>query len=322
MISIMASCGRKADDCTLSEQILNVPLDLKVERLEEKFYQISSREELSYFLEDHPEFTQEYLQEKAYASREELEVELLAIIEDSLMQDLNEEVLAHFADFDQLEQELENAFKYLKYYYPNFQAPKIYTFVSGFSSDFYIGEDIIVIGLDYFLPADHQYQPDELPQYISNRYQKEYLVPTLMTAISAQFNKTDYQDNTLLAEMIFYGKSYHFTKAVMPCTPDSLILGYSQDQIVASYANEGMIWSHFIENELLFETNPFEIRKYTGEAPSTDEISPDAPGRIGRWVGWNIVDDYVDKTDVSLPQLMEESRSDQIFRQSGYKPRR
>nr|WP_246535301.1 MULTISPECIES: gliding motility lipoprotein GldB [Litoribacter] len=322
MISIFASCGKTADECTLSDKILNVPLDFQVERLEKQFFNIQNRQELSTFLDQHPDFTYEFLQEEAYSNREELEEELMFIIEDTLMQELNSEVLKHFEDFDQIEQDLENAFKYIKYYYPDFQAPKVYTFVSGFSADFYLGDDIIVIGLDYFLPADHQFQPDELPQYISNRYQKDYLVPTLITAMSARYNKTNMRDNTLLAEMIFYGKSYHFTKAIMPCTPDSLILGYSQDQIVASYANEGLIWSHFIENELLFETNPFEIRKYTGEAPATDEISPDAPGRIGRWVGWNIVDDYVDKNNVSLPELMEESRSEHIFRQSGYKPRR
>jgi len=295
---------------------------MEVTRLEKDFYQIQTRQELEAFMDRHPDFVQEYLQVELYDSREELMDELMEIIQDPLMQELNEEVIAHFSDFDAIQQDMENAFKYIRYYFPEFEVPKIYTFVSGFSSDFYIGDEVIVIGLDYFLPADHPFQPGELPQYISDRYQKEYLVPTLITAISAQFNHTDMTDNTLLAEMVFYGKSYHFTKSVMPCTPDSLIIGYSQEDIVASYANEGFIWSHFIENELLFETNPFEIRKYTGEAPATDEISPDAPGRIGRWLGWNIVDDYVAAQDVSLPELMEEQRAERIFRQSGYKPRR
>ncbi|MDX5479987.1 MAG: gliding motility lipoprotein GldB, partial [Cyclobacteriaceae bacterium] len=76
------------------------------------------------------------------------------------------------------------------------------------------------------------------------------------------------------------------------------------------------------ENDLLFKTNPFEIRKYIGEAPTTDEISPDAPGRIGRWLGWNIVDDYRFNNQLSLPELMLEADTEKIFRRSGYKPRR
>ncbi|HSJ68302.1 MAG TPA: gliding motility lipoprotein GldB [Anditalea sp.] len=319
---LLFSCGSPSVTCELSEDILRVPVDMEIVRMDRMFFDIESEDQLEFLLEAHPEFVQDYLQEDLYHSRQDLYKSMMEITQDTLMQELNREVQHHFQDFSPLEQELENAFKYIRYYFPDYTVPKIYTFVSGFSNDFYIDENIIVIGLDYFLPLDHRFQPDDLPQYITKRYQREYLIPTLITAISSQFNYTDMRDNTLLAEMVFYGKAYHFTKSILPCTPDSLIIGYSQDDIVASYANEKLIWSHFVENELLFETNPFEIRKYTGEAPFTDEISPDAPGRIGRWVGWNIVDDYVESQNVSLPELMEERNATQIFRQSGYKPRR
>lgn len=319
---LLISCGSPTATCELSEDILRIPVDMEIIRMDQMFFDIESEEELNNLLESHPQFAQDYLQEDLYYSRKDFYTSLIGITQDTLMQELNREVQVHFQDFSALEQELENAFKYIRYHFPDYKVPKIYTFVSGFSNDFYIDDNIIVIGLDYFLPQDHRFQPDDLPQYITKRYQREYLVPTLVTAISSKFNYTDMRDNTLLAEMVFYGKAYHFTKSILPCTPDSLIIGYSQDDIVASYANEKFIWSHFVENELLFETNPFEIRKYTGEAPFTDEISPDAPGRIGRWVGWNIVDDYVETQNVSLPELMEERNAAQVFRQSGYKPRR
>lgn len=125
----------------------------------------------------------------------------------------------------------------------------------------------------------------------------------------------------MLAEMLFYGKAYHFTKSVLPCVADDFIIGYTTEEVEACFANEEFIWSHFIENDLLYETNPFEIRKYTGEAPATDVISQDAPGRVGRWLGWNIVDDYRFNNDVSLDELMGLDDAEKLFRQSGYKPR-
>lgn len=121
--------------------------------------------------------------------------------------------------------------------------------------------------------------------------------------------------------MIYYGKAYHFTKSILPCVSDEFIIGYTSEEIASCYANEEFIWSHFVENDLFFETNPFEIRKYTGEAPSTDEISPDAPGRLGRWIGWNVVDDYRFNNKFSLEELMMEADAEKIFRQSKYKPR-
>ena len=319
---LLLSACNKQTECKLSEEILQVPVDLKIERLDTKLFETDDLDEILWTLEEYPEFTEQYLQEKLYGSREELAKELIMVHQDTAMQELYSEVVKHFPDLTDVEQEIINAFKYIRYHFPDFKIPKVYTMVSGFNSDLYISEDIIVIGLDYFLPEDHRFQPGDLPRYITKRYQKDYIVPTILMAISQRYNATDPQDKTLLAEMIYYGKAYHFVKTMMPCTPDEYIIGYTEEEIADSYANEEFIWSHFIDNELLFETNAFVIRKYTGEAPFTDEISMDAPGRLGRWVGWNIVDDYRFNNSLSINELMEEKDADKIFRQSGYRPRR
>ena len=218
--TILLSCGSITETCELSEDILRVPVDMEIVRMDRMFFDIDSEEELESLMERYPQFAQDYLQEDLYYSRDDFYTSLMGITQDTLMQELNREVQVHFQDFAALEQELENAFKYIRYHFPDYRVPKIYTFVSGFSNDFYIDENIIVIGLDYFLPQNHPFQPDDLPQYITKRYQREYLVPTLVTAICSKFNHTDMRDNTLLAEMVFYGKAYHFTKAILPCTPD------------------------------------------------------------------------------------------------------
>lgn len=318
---VLFSCKKSVEDCQLDEDILSQDLDLRIERLEDAFFQAKDQESILNLFEAYPDFAEKILFLDSYESPEVLAEEILLANQDTLMRELYDEVKVHYPDVTGLEKDLENAFKYLQYYFPEFKAPKVYTFVSGFSSDVYLDQDILVIGLDYFLPFEHRFQPPELPQYISKRYQREYIVPTVVTAISSVFNQTDLRESTLLAEMIYYGKAYHFTKSILPCTSDQYIIGYTQEEIAACFANEDFIWAHFVEEDLFFETNPFVIRKYTGEAPSTDEISPDAPGRIGRWLGWNIVDDYRFNNKFSLPELMMETNTDKIFRQSGYKPR-
>ncbi|MFD2203700.1 gliding motility lipoprotein GldB [Shivajiella indica] len=318
---ILTSCKKESQDCVLDKEILAVEINLDLERLEDKFYKAQETGEILYLLESYPEFAENYLQVSLYGSREKFADELIQGNQDTLMMALYEEVNKEFKDMSGLEEDLLTAFKYIKYYFPEFKIPKVYTFVSGFASDIYIDKDILVIGLDYFLPFEHRFQPPDLPQYITKRYQREYIVPMVVTAISSQFNKTDLNQNSLLAEMIYYGKAYHFTKSILPCTPDEYIIGYTSEEVASCFNNEVYIWSYFIENDLLYTTNPFEIRKYIGEAPSTDEISPQAPGRLGRWLGWNIVDDYRLNNNLDLPELMLESDTEKIFRQSGYKPR-
>ena len=163
---------------------------------------------VQFLLEEYPEFTDLYLQSNLYASKEDLATELYAIHQDTLMVELYEEVKKNYAEISDLEIDLLNAFKYIRFYFPEFKVPKVYTFVSGFSSDLLVHEDIIVIGLDYFLPAAHRFQPPDLPNYITKRYEKDYLVPMIVTAISSRYNKTDLKQNTLLSEMIFATRDF------------------------------------------------------------------------------------------------------------------
>ncbi|SFG49404.1 gliding motility-associated lipoprotein GldB [Algoriphagus hitonicola] len=317
---VLFACGKKEDSCELDDEILSQDLTVEVVRLEDEFFNADNSEEFLYLLEKHPEFTSEYLQADLYPDLNSLSEDLVQVHQDSALRVLYDSVQAEFSDFSDVEKELEQAFKYIKHYFPEFQVPKVYTFVSGFNSDLIVTEELIVIGLDYYLPIDHTFQPD-LARYMAERYDRPYIVPMIVTAISSFFNETNPQDNTLLAEMIYYGKAYHFTKSIMPCTSDQYIIGYTPEVIAETFSNEEFIWSHFVENELLYETNPFEIRKYIGEAPFTDAISTKAPGRLGRWLGWNIVDDFRFNQEVSLDELMANPDAEQIFRQSGYRPR-
>lgn len=318
---LVINCKGKEEDCILSKEIMETSINLEIHRMERPFFENVTADKIKYELEANPAFSEALFGDMPYDNWDLLAEELRDVHIDPDMQDLYSEVNSHFSDFSDLEEQLSQAFKAIKYYYPSYKIPKIYTFVTGFGTDLVVTDQLIIIGLDYFLPEDHRFQPVDLPFYIAKRYNEDHLVPTLVTAISSQFNQTNLKDDTLLAEMIYYGKAYHFTKTILPCTPDEYIIGYENDEVIGSYANESMIWGHFIENELLYETNPFEKRKYTGEAPFTDEISPDAPGRIGRWLGWNIVDDYRANNDLTLQQVMNEDDAREIFRLSGYKPR-
>jgi hypothetical protein len=57
------------------------------------------------------------------------------------------------------------------------------------------------------------------------------------------------------------------------------------------------------------------------DAPFTATISQESPGRLGTWVGWQIIKSYMDEnTDVSLQQLMKTTDYQLILNKSGYQP--
>ncbi|WP_226389713.1 gliding motility lipoprotein GldB [Penaeicola halotolerans] len=322
IILLINACKQDTDSCLPGEEITSIPVDVKIKRLEQTVSKLSEKDEFADFLASHPLFAERFLSIDAYDSKDELLDNMVALSSDPYMDTLFQEVNRVYPNLDQLEDELTLAFQHVKYYFPDFQVPEVYTFVTGFGSDLYLDEEILVIGLDYFLGPGAKYKVPNLPEYMASRYAAPYIVPMIMQALSQRYNQVDPAQETLLAEMIFYGKAYHFTKAMIPCTPDSLIIGYTDQQVADVVVNEELIWSYFVENQLIFSDNPTEITKFVGERPGTFEISPECPGRIGRWLGWNIVDQYVlNEEAFEVSDVMAESDAEKIFRLSKYRPR-
>ena len=307
--------------CEIDPEIAKINVQVPLERLEKPFYASKSEEELRNFLTKNRGFASKYLQQSQYPSEEQLISSLIQLNKEPSLQRFVQETEQKFGNMADVQQDLTNAFKHLKYYYPGFAVPAVKTFISGLiGPDIFLSDSLVVLGIDYFAGKKASYRPQQ-PDYILTRYQKENMVPALFTLISSHYNQTD-ANNTMLAEMVNYGKSYYFTKRMMPCTPDSLIMGYTDQQMADINYNEGKIWAHFVQKSLLYETSHFKINKYTGERPNVPEISNRCPGRVATWVGWQIVKKYMtEHPEVTLPQLMAEKDAQKIFTQSRYKPK-
>ncbi len=235
---------------------------------------------------------------------------------------------AQFKDISDIQRQFTEAFRHIKYYYGDFKIPTIYTTITGLGSflgnDLFISEDAIVISLDFFLQKskDAFRPPVELmPDYIWQRYRREAIVANCVKYISNRYNQTDFADKTVLAEMIYHGKAYQFAKMMMPCTPDSLLIGYTTAEIanIKDEANRNFVWNHIIEKKVLFSNNHFVKQTYLEERPFVAEINRSCPGRIGQWLGWRIVQKYLQKNpDVNLPDLMRKANASEIFNASGY----
>ena len=148
------------------------------------------------------------------------------------------------------------------------------------------------------------------------------LCPVVLQYISNGYNKTDFSDKTAVAEMIYYGKAYEFTQKMMPCLPDSTLFGYTAADMrnLAEARNRDYIWSHMIEKQILFNTNQKTINEYLGESPYNVNMGKEVPGRIGRWLGWKIIQKYKAKNpDITFQQLMDNPNARDIFNKSGYK---
>lgn len=312
------SCGSKDGD---SPDISNIKIDFEVKRLEQEMFAITDKESLREFLDEHPVLTHHFFQIEQYPHDSTLVNALFKLINDPYIDTLYNETQAVFGDFSDLEEQFSKAFRRIKYYYPEFESPEIQTMVTGFGRDLFVSDSVIIIGLDYYIGQGATYRPLEVPTYILERYEKEYIVPSCILLMSTDYNRIDRKDQTLLADMIFYGKAYYFANKMLPEVPDSVLIGYSSTELKGVEEHQEIVWAHFIQNQLLYETSHFTKQKYIGERPKTLEIGNEAPGRIGIWLGWEIIKQYMEEhPEVTLPQLMKMEDAQKIFTQSKYKP--
>lgn len=256
--------------------------------------------------------------------------EILKILyKDQAYSDLTQEVDSVFKDLSPIEKQLTEAFKYIKYYYPQSKTPKFISFVSGFAVQTPIGDDYMGIGLDMFLGKNSKFYRaivQSVPVYLSRRFAPEYITPRLTETYAREelFPEPD-ADRSLMSKMIYNGKILYFMDQVLDDkVPDSVKIGYTAAQLEWCKHFEGNIWAYYLENNLLFETDYQKIQVFLSEGPFTPglgERSESAP-KLGLWIGWQIVRKYMQENKtVSLQQLMTEQDTQKILTASKYKPK-
>ncbi|MHB1920685.1 MAG: gliding motility lipoprotein GldB [Chitinophagaceae bacterium] len=254
------------------------------------------------------------------------QLELKSLLSSPDMQGLEDTVKAHFPHIRQLKSQLQSGFQFLQYYYPQYQIPTCVTFISGLNNFGAVTVDTLLgIGLDMFLGKDYPNYTqvaDPYPQYMIRQFSREYIPADCFKVIEQQIYPFRDSGKPLLDQMINRGKQMYFLDKVMPFAPDSVKIGYSEQQLIWCASNEQFIWQYFIQNNLLYVHDMQQILHYIGDGPSTQGMPSQSPGNIGTWVGWQIVKQYMQKhPDIQLPQLMEEEDAQKILDQSGYRPR-
>ena len=319
---VFSACSKKDKFCEEAPNISNVELNIPLYNLADEMVKLDNENDAMEFIQENPFVADYFFERRRYGADSIVENSMVNIFSNPAYKDtLYQQVKKTFGDFTDLKLEFEQAFKYYQHYYPEVVVPELEIVLAGLQKDLFVSDSLISIAADYFLGPDAAYVPNGVPEYILMRYEKEYIVPMTMLLLTQKQNETDQSDQTLLADMVFYGKSYYMTKMTIPCTPDSLLIGYKAKEMKDINKNEHIIWANFLENDLLYETSHFMKNKFIGERPKTFEISQECPGRIGIWVGWQIVKSYMENNpEVTLQELMENKDAQKIFSLSKYKP--
>ena len=248
--------------------------------------------------------------------------QLLDFISHPDMKEAFDSVSQCFADIDFLEKEFATSFAKYKEIFPEKTTPTVITYFSGFNYGVVTNDSILAVGLDYFLGKNSVfYKRLNIPEYLSAKSKKSYILPySFETIATNEFGVFD-NGNDFLSQMIFKGKIMYFLDAVLPNVSTADKLRFSEQELKWCENSEASIWAYFIDNELLFSADIKKFKSYLYDSPFAKGMPKESPGKIAYFMGWKIVKKYMKKNpNISLQELMQNTKSQEILQQSKYKP--
>ena len=274
----------------------------------------------------YPAFMPEYIEQAlggAASDTDYLAEALPLFIHDTLygFEQTNRLVLETFADMRAIEKELSQAFTRLRYLYPELHVPTVYTFVSGFNATvLFLEDDDMAVGLDMYLGSDYPYYNQVVYDYQKQTMRKECIAGDIVSGYLFAHFPFESTKSRLLDNMIYRGKLMYVCSTLLN-EPDYEVMGYTQQQWQWCDRYERQVWNRMMDKRDLFKTDQLLLTTYLNEAPFTTEISQEAPPRLGTWIGWRIVESYMEHhKEVSLQDLIANHDAELILRESYYKP--
>ncbi len=256
-------------------------------------------------------------------TKEEVTQVVKRFLGDTLVQDLASRVSDRFDDFDAYAEAFESALKYFKYYFPDKPVPDVYTCITGFEvGAFSIGNDILGVGLEFYLGPDYpHYDPNLFPSYIQQTMDSKYLVAKTMQALIANY-LGEPTGTRLIDYMIRNGIELYIKQQILPDENEEIIHEFTAEQMAWLKGNEAQLWAFLLEQELLYSIEYRNFKKLITPSPNVPNMPPEVPGRVGNWVGFQIVSAYMQQhPDVTLKDLLLLEDAQEILAESKYKPR-
>ncbi|WP_299160362.1 gliding motility lipoprotein GldB [uncultured Tenacibaculum sp.] len=306
------SCKKEVEP-KLKVDVSNIKVNVNINRFDIDFYK-ESEKGLNELKEEYPLLFPLNVHDSIWLSKRV----------DKDEQELFNETQLIFNNINELELELTSLFKHVKYYNPKFISPKVITMLTNIDYDNRIiyQDSLMLISLDSYLGKNHEFYND-YPEYVKQNNKKENVIVDAAIAI---INKQMYPSKSrrFIDKMIYKGKKMYLLDAYLPNVLDENKIGYSKVKFDWAVNNEEEIWKYFIEKDILYSTNKENDKRFLNLAPFSKfymEGDNQSPGRVGEWVGWQIVRSYMQKNDVSLRELLQRDE-ETIFKESKYKPKR
>jgi gliding motility-associated lipoprotein GldB len=306
---VVVSCDKKSK---VEKAVEAIPVTIKVERFDKLFFEAQPKD-LNALKKDFPFFFPSGTDDAVWLEK----------MQNPLWRELYAEVQKKYSNFEPVQKELETLFKHIKYNFPKTKTPKVITVISemDYNNKVIYTDSLLIISLELYLGKEHKFY--QFPNYLKQNFEEKQIMPDVVSSFS--LNKiASVTDKNLLSQMIYFGKQLYLKDVLIPDYSDADKMGYTPEQLKWCEENESYMWRYFLEREMLYSNDSKLGNRFVNPAPFSKfylEIDNESPGRVGAWIGWQIVRSYAKNNEVPIEELLKMSAKE-IFEKSKYKPKK
>lgn len=299
-------------------------VEINILRYEQDLFNIDQSNMSAAFASMYGKYPENIIAKGSWNNTEMLQ-SIRGFISDPVITEIYKDTQKQFSDLSEFKNAITPAMTLYLTHFPNERIPDFCTLVSGidFQMPQVFGyENTIFICLDMYLGKDYkQYAQAGMPKYIAARCDKKYMATDCFSKALVYRHLPDKTLVTLLDNMVDAGKKMLFTQTMFPTTPAQDILGYSKEQYKWATSHESAVWYALIEKNKVYDNSEDVIRRMMDETPFTRDFGNDSPGRLGVFIGYQIVQSYMKShPGTTLKDLMAMTDSQKFLKESGYKP--
>lgn len=299
-------------------------VEINILRYEQDLFNIDQSNMSAAFASMYGKYPENIIAKGSWNNTEMLQ-SIRGFISDPVITEIYKDTQKQFSDLSEFKNAITPAMTLYLTHFPNERIPDFCTLVSGidFQMPQVFGyENTIFICLDMYLGKDYkQYAQAGMPKYIAARCDKKYMATDCFSKALVYRHLPDKTLVTLLDNMVDAGKKMLFTQTMFPATPAQDILGYSKEQYKWATSHESAVWHALIEKNKVYDNSEDVIRRMMDETPFTRDFGNDSPGRLGVFIGYQIVQSYMKShPGTTLKDLMAMTDSQKFLKESGYKP--
>lgn len=176
---------------------------------------------------------------------------------------------------------------------PNIRFCDTYSVILPYKQSIYIADSVMLIALNHYLGHEHKAY-DGFDDYLKQSKESKYIPYDIVESLlSSQLYFQSNGESTILSKMLYNGAIIYAKMQIVPNASLQDALAYSEAQLDWLDKNEKQAWETLISKELLYSTSYLDNERLISPSPSSSIIHPEAPGRIGRYFGYRIIEKYI-----------------------------